>query len=1042
MWLTRISISNPVMAAMLMFALVVMGMFSYSRVPVDQFPDVEIPVVVVNTEYPGAAPESVENDVTRKIEEAVNTINGVKEIHSRSHEGYSVIIIQFELSVDPSHAVQDVREKVSGIRSKFRREVKEPKISRFDPSDRPVISYAITSTGKQRSLRELTTIADQIIKKRIENVRGVGSVSLVGGVMREVHINLKPAALEAYALSADQVLNAVRSANQEVPAGALRSPAQERVVEIKGKLSSIDSFNRVVVGRRGGQPIYLNQVAVVEDGAEEQDSLALINGERTLALDILKAQGQNTIQVIEDIRKSVERIQKELPPDIKLSISKDAALAIRSSVSDVENTMLEGAILTVLIVFIFLNSWRSTVITGLTLPISMIGTFIFVYMFGFSINLLTLVALSLCVGLLIDDAIVVRENIVRHVALGVDHHKAALDGTNEIGMAVFATTMTIVAVFAPIGFMGGLIGRFFHQFGVTVVAAVLISMFVSFSLDPMLSAIWADPKPQDVKNPNLLDRLMLLLAKPLHWFEERMKWTTEAYGAMLGWSLRHRINTVILAVATMVGSLFLLPYVGTEMLPAADFAETLVNFTTPEGSSLELTETKAKQVDAALREFPDVDYTYTAINTGSANGKNSAAIYVKLKPRKDRSRSQSELSQPVRDRLKQIGGITVTHVGTVNPVMQGKQLIFSLQGPDMQILAKLAAEAEVRLNKIPGLVDLDTSLKQAKPTVALDIRREAAADLGIDVTQLGMALRPFLAGEDAGSWLGPDNQNYDIKVRLAPGDRVSPADLERIMLQTSRMNPDGSPKMVPLSQIARISTSTGVQQINRRDLTREVEFNANAYRRSVGEISTDIKAALNQLDWPPGYRYKIGGSTRDMEEAFHYSSQALLLAVLFIYMILAAQFNSFIQPISIMASLPLTLIGVVLSLLIFGSTLNVFSIIGFILLMGLVTKNAILLVDFAIRARADGMGREAALIEAARVRFRPIIMTSMAMVFGMLPLAFGSSSEGAEMRMPMGQTVMGGVITSSVLTLVVVPVIYTYLDDLDVWLKKILSKPH
>lgn len=1041
MWLTRISIHNPVLAAMLMFALVVMGVFSYSRVPVDQFPNVEIPVIVINTEYPGASPESVENDVSRKLEETVNTINGVKQIHSRSYEGYSSIIIEFELTVDPAQAAQDVREKIAGIRSKLRREIKEPKISRFDPADRPVVSYVITSTDPHRNLRELTTIADQIIKKRIENVHGVGAATLVGGARREVHINLKPALLEAYSLSADQVLNAVRSANQEIPAGALRSEVQERVVQIKGKLTTIDSFNNVVVGRRGDQPIYLHQVAVVEDAAEEQDNLALIDGKRTLAIDILKAQGQNTLQVIGDVQRHVVDIQKDLPPDIKLTVAKDAALAIRSTVHDVETTMLEGAILTILIVFLFLNSWRSTIITGLTLPISMIGTFMFIYMFGFTINLLTLVALSLCVGLLIDDAIVVRENIVRHVDLGSDHHKASLEGTDEIGMAVFATTMTIVAVFAPIGFMGGLIGRFFHQFGITVVAAVLISMFVAFTLDPMLSAVWADPKPEDVKNPSLLDKLMLRLAKPMHWFEGRMTWATHAYGAMLGWSLRHRINTIILAVASMVMSFFLLPYIGTEMLPQADFSETLVNFTTPEGSSLELTETKARQVDAALREFPDVDYTYTAINTGNANGKNSAAIYVKLKPRKQRSRNQSELSQPIRERLNQIGGITVTHVGTVNPVMQGKQLIFSLQGPDMQVLTRLVNEVRPKLEAIPGLVDLDTSLKPSKPTISVDVNRDVAADFGVDVSQVGMALRPFLTGEDAGSWLGPDNQNYDIRIRLAPNDRTSPDDIARIMLPTSRINPDGTPKMVPLSQIAHISSSTGVQQINRRDLTREIEFNANAHERSAGEISADIKAQLDKLDWPPGYRYKIGGSTRDMEEAFHYSSQALLLAIVFIYMILAAQFNSFIQPISIMISLPLTLIGVVLSLIIFRSTLNVFSIIGFILLMGLVTKNAILLIDFAIRARAEGMGRAEALIEAARVRFRPIIMTSMAMVFGMLPLAFGSNSEGAEFRMPMGQTVIGGVITSSILTLVVVPVIYTYLDDFEAWLKRKLKKP-
>ncbi|MEN9357834.1 MAG: hypothetical protein RL695_2005, partial [Pseudomonadota bacterium] len=489
MWLTRISIRNPVLAAMLMFALVVVGVFSYNRVPVDQFPNVEIPVVVVNVEYPGASPESVENDLTRKVEAAVNTIHGVKQISSRSFEGYSTTLIQFELTVEPPQAAQDVREKIASIRAQLPTEIKEPKISRFDPADRPVISYAITSSNPQRSLRELTTLADQVIKKRLENVQGVGAVNLVGGSKREIHINFKPAALEGYALLPEQVIHAVRSANQEVPAGALRSSSQERVVQVRGKLTSIDSFNRIVVGRRGGQPILLSQVATIEDGAEEQESLALINGKRTLAIDILKAQGQNTIAVIDHIRRNIDELKHDLPPDLQLTVSKDSALAIRSSVSDVEHTMLEGAILTILIVFLFLNSWRSTVITGLTLPISMIGTFMFIYMFGFTINLLTLVALSLCVGLLIDDAIVVRENIVRHVDLGADHHKASLEGTDEIGMAVFATTMTIVAVFAPIGFMGGLIGRFFHQFGLTVVAAVLISMFVAFTLDPMLSAI-------------------------------------------------------------------------------------------------------------------------------------------------------------------------------------------------------------------------------------------------------------------------------------------------------------------------------------------------------------------------------------------------------------------------------------------------------------------------------------------------------------------------------------------------------------------------
>ncbi|MCX7173622.1 MAG: efflux RND transporter permease subunit [Proteobacteria bacterium] len=1028
MWFTRISIGNPVFATMLMLAFIVLGLFSWQRLRVDQFPDIEFPVVVVSTAYPGASPESVESDVTRKIEEAVNTINGIKSLYSRSYEGLSVVIVEFELTVVPSQAAQDVRDKVAIVKPLFRREVKEPKISRFDPADRPIISIAVTARDGARQLRELTTLADQVIRKRIENVRGVGSVTLVGGVKREVHINLKPAALEAYALGADQVINAVTIENQELPAGALRAPSQEHSVQIKGRLKEVGDFERIVVARRGGQPVYLHQVATVEDGAEEQDSLALVNGRRTLALDILKAQGQNTIDVADAVKEAMARMQKELPADVQLSVIKDASVPIRVGVNNVQETMVEGAGLTILIVFLFLTSWRSTVITGLTLPVAIIGTFLFIYAFGFTINMLTLMALSLCVGLLIDDAIVVRENIVRHAALGADHKTAALEGTREIGLAVLATTLSIVAVFLPVGFMGGIIGRFFHQFGVTVAAAVLISMFVSFTLDPMLSSVWPDPAVHGVKPPGLLGRV-------LGWFERLVVRVTAFYGRLLGWSLRHRFRTMLVALATFVGSFLLAPLLGTEFVPQADFSETQVAFQTPVGSSLELTETKARQVDAALREFPEVLHTYTAINTGGATGKNSASLYVKLKPRAERTRNQFDLTVPIRARLEQIGGIVVTHVGTVNPVGGWKLLIFSVQGPDLKMLEKLTAEAWKRLSKIPGLVDLDTSLKPDKPTVDLDIRRDVAADLGIGVGPIAQALRPFLAGEEAGTWRGPDDENYDVIVRLAPADRDSVADLERVMLASSQPNADGSPKMVALRQVAKIIPGHGVSQINRRDLTREVEFTANVYGRAAGQVGGDIKKALAGMDWPPGYGFKVGGSTKDMEESFAYAAQSLALAIVFIYMILASQFKSFLQPLAIMSSLPLTLIGVILSLLAFRSTLNLFSIIGFIMLMGLVTKNAILLVDFANQSRAAGMERDAALIEAAHVRLRPILMTTLAMVFGMLPLALGVG-EGSEQRAPMGQAVIGGVITSSLLTLVVVPVIYSYLDDLVKWLKR------
>jgi len=1026
MWFTRISITNPVFATMLMVAFVVLGLFSWQRLRVDQFPNIEFPVVVVSTTYPGASPESVEFDVTRPIEESVNTINGIKSLYSRSYEGLSVVVVEFELNVVPEAAAQDVRDKVAIVKVNFRREVNEPKISRFDPSDSPIISIGVTSTGQARKLRELTTLADQVIKKRIENVRGVGSVTLVGGLKREIHVNLNPAAMESYAIGAEQVFNAVVGENRELPAGALTAPTREQVVQIKGRIVPVSDFQRILVARRAGQPVTLGQIATIEDSEQEQENSALIDGQRTLALDIRKAQGQNTIEVADAVRQVLVSLKKELPGDVQLTVIRDASVPIKVSVENVKETMIEGAALTILIVFLFLTSWRSTVITGLTLPVAIIGTFLFIYAFGFTINMLTLMALSLCVGLLIDDAIVVRENIVRHASLGADHRTAALEGTREIGLAVLATTLSIVAVFLPVGFMGGIIGRFFHQFGVTVVAAVLISMFVSFTLDPMLSSVWPDPAVHGEKPPGLLGRV-------LGWFERWVLWITAVYVRLLGWALAHRPSTLAVAIAALVGAFMLAPLLGTEFVPQADFSETLVSFQTPVGSSLQLTEAKARQVDAVLHEFPEVLHTYTTINTASA-GKYSAGVYVKLTPRAQRTRNQFDLTVPIRARLSQIAGVTVTHVGELNPVGGTKLLIFSVQGQNLKELEKLTAVARARLEKIPGLVDLDNSLKPNKPTIAVNIKRDVAADLGVGVAQIGQALRYFLAGDDAGDWRGPDEENYNVRVRLAAGDRVSVADLERIMLTSNQSNADGSPRLVPLRQLASFRAEEGVSQINRRDLTREVEFTANVYGRAAGEVGKDIQRELSAIDWPPGYGFKVGGSTKDMAESFGYAVQALGLAVVFIYMILASQFKSFLQPLAIMSSLPMTLIGVIVALLIFKSTMNIFSIIGFILLMGLVTKNAILLVDFANKAREVGKPRDAALLEAAEVRLRPILMTTLAMIFGMLPLALGIS-EGSEQRAPMGQAVIGGVITSSLLTLVVVPVIYSYLDDFVAWLR-------
>ena len=1061
MWFTQVSLKNPVFATMVMLAIVVLGLFSYQRMQVDQFPNIDFPVVVVTADYPGASPEIVESEVTKKIEEGVNSIAGINTLTSRSLEGQAIVIIEFQLHVDGRKAAEDVREKIAAIRPSFRTEVKEPRVLRFDPSSRAIWSIAVLpdpAKGKGMNAVELTNWADQVLKKRLENVRGAGSVALVGGTRREINVYLNPQAMESLGISADQVVNAVRNENQDLPVGAIRSLAQERAVKIDARMQRPEDFGKIIVARKApvnangsgstGAPVTVDQVARIADGAQELDTLALYNGQRTLLLTVQKAQDENTIGVVDGLNKAVAEMQPLLPPGVRLELITDGSRPIRVAVENVRRTLIEGALLTVLIVFLFLNSWRSTVITGLTLPISIIGTFLFMNLFGFTINMITLMALSLCVGLLIDDAIVVRENIVRHVQMGKTPYNAALDGTQEIGLAVLATTFSIVAVFLPIGFMGGIIGKFFHEFGITIVAAVLISMFVSFTLDPMLSSIWHDPSIEaQGKHHKPVTFYDKTIGRVTGWFDRATESLIERYQGILRWSLVHKLTTLALAVVIFAISIVMVPLLGTEFVPKADFSETSLNFSTPQGSSLETTEAKARQVEAIVREFPEVKYTLVTLNTGNAQGKTSASIYVRLVDRKARARSADEMSGVLRERLRQVPGMTVTHVGLLDAVGGNKQVEFSLQGPDLKELERLSRVVSDKIRGIPGLVDLDSSVKADKPVIEIAVRRDAASDLGLSASQIAAALRTLVAGQTVGNWRAADDQTYDVNVRLAPDARNAPQDLARLPFMSSAVgnNADGSARIVRLSQLASVKESTGPNQINRRDLVREVALNGNVYNRSAGEVSSDIKAVLDGFNFPPGYRYQFSGSTKNMAESFGYAVSALVMAILFIYMILASQFKSFFQPLALMTSLPLTLIGVVLSLLLFRSTLSMFSIIGIVMLMGLVTKNAILLVDFAIRMREDstdvdghrvpGMERSEALLHAAKVRLRPILMTTLAMIFGMVPLAF-ALSEGSEQRAPMGQAVIGGVITSSLLTLVVVPVTYCYMDDLAQWFQR------
>ena len=1026
MWFTRVSINHPVFATMMMLAFLVLGIFSYHRLPVEQFPNVEFPVVVVSTAWPGASPEVVESDITRRIEEQVNTISGVYELSSRSFEGNSVVIIRFDLTVDPAQATQDVREKIALVRPLLREDVKESLVTRFNPDEVPVVSLAIRSP--QRDARELTTLADQVVKRRLENVRGVGRVTLVGGVRREVQVDLRPADMEALKVGVDQVVQALASENQELPAGTLVSRDREQVVQIRARMTNVADFGRIIVARRGGQPVYLAQVADVIDGEEEPETSALVDGGRAVSLDVVRAQGENTIAVVDSVRRTVAALAAELPPDVSVSVVRDASTAIRNSVSSVQRNIVEGALLTVVIVFLFLSSWRSTVITGLTLPISLIGTFLVMFAMGFSINLVTLLALSICVGLLIDDAIVVRENIVRHQAMGKHHRDAAFDGTKEIGLAVAATTFTIVAVFMPIGFMGGIIGRFFKQFGVTVAFAVMLSMLIAFTLDPMLSSVWRDPDAHGPRGNGPVARLLRV-------FQATMLRLEGGYVALLRWGLRRRAVALAAAGAVFAASFPLMKLVGTEFVPEADNNELYVQFYTPVGSSLQFTEGKLRQVESALREFEGVTMTYGTINTGIAQGRNYATVFGVLVDRSRRPLSVQKMRTPVRERLSRIAGVTVTDLGNLNAVSSGKPIQISIQGQDTAVLDRLATRVTRAIAAVnaelgrSGIVEVDTSSKPAKPTVSADIDRALASDLGVGVAQVSAVLRPLLAGDAATTWRAPDDENYDVRVRLPRSQRSSVADLERLTLASARSDADGGPRMVALRQVADFREGLGPTQINRKALAREILISANVEGVAAGTAGSLLQKQLAGIDLPPGYRLETGGSNRDMAESFGYALQALVLAVVFIYMILASQFGSFVQPIAIMASLPLSLIGVVLALLAWRSTLNMFSMIGFIMLMGLVTKNAILLVDFANQARAGGLARTQALLQAAEIRLRPILMTTLAMVFGMLPLAIGAG-EGAEQRAPLAHAVIGGVLASTLLTLLVVPVLYTFLDDL------------
>ncbi len=1037
MFLADLSIRRPVFATMMMVALVVLGLVSYKRLAIDEYPDVTYPIVIAQTTYPGASPEVMERDVSRPIEEALNTVQGLKEIGSTSLNGISLVRLTFNLDVDVLAAQQDVQAKVARIRRSLPPEIEEPVIQHFDPNDQPIVSVAMQS--KDRSLRELTSLADEVVSTRFQAIPGVGGINVNGGETRQIRVELHPDAMRSYGIGPPQVIQALQRENQEIPAGRITSGVNEQLIRVTGRIVDPRAFGAIVVAVRQGVPIRLGDVATIVDGRADVRNAALLGEGKddapAVALDILKISGSNTVEVADSVRAATEQLGRQLPADIQMRIIRDDSRRIRSSLSDVELTILLGAVLTIMIIYLFLNSWRSTVITGLTLPVSVISAFFVMWVFGFTLNTMTLLALSLAIGLLIDDAIVVRENIVRHVQMGKDHVTAAKEGTSEIGLAVVSTSLAVVAVFVPVAFMGGMIGKIFFQFGVTVAFAVLVSLFVSFTLDPMLSSVWPDPDAEAGAHAD--EKRMNPIRRAGHKFDRWFEGVADSYPHKLGWALNHRGKVLAGALLSILLAGFILPRLGFTWLPDVDGSEFNVQIRTAPGSSLAYTVTKAKEVSSFLRSQPEVAFTYTTIGGGFRGTPNSGGIYVRLVPRKERKRSQDEIQTALRKQLSRIPGIRPSIMGTPS-IFGGRRqpITINVQGPEESRLKVAATQVLNAIKTVPGVAEPNSSDEGQIPQLDVNVDRQQAWAAGVGINSIAGTLQPLFAGQRATRWEDPQGFSHDVVVVYPDSLRQSAADIANIAIPSSNMDPaTGNPAMVPLTQVAEVKGGLGPQQIERRNLERQVSISAGVLPGfGMGDVAANAKTTIDNLGLPVGYHTVFTGDVQNLNETKGYVGSALLLAVVFIYLILASLFGSFFQPFAILMSLPLSFLGVSLALLITKGNLNVMTMIGIIMLMGLVTKNGILLVDFANQQRAAGHARREALLSAARIRLRPIIMTTVAMIFGMLPLAF-ALGEGSEQRAPMARAVIGGLITSTLLTLFVVPVVYTLLEDGVAWVR-------
>ena len=1007
MFLSNFSVKKPVVTIVILMMLMAVGLLALTKLKVNEIPDVEMPLLAIDINYPGASPDAVEREVLNRVEKALQSVNGIKELRGTAFEGNANILVFFEFKKNMVEATDEVRNAIGRIRYKLPTEIREPVILRINPTAQPIMQLALSS--RSQSHAEISRIAEDQIADKFRGVQGVAQVSVNGALRRELSVLLHAQKLREVNLSVTEVVNALRTQNATAPVGKIRGSLEDQSIRLLGRIETPAEFNQIVIKRSGNDLIRLGQVATVTDGFADLNSLSVRNGQPNVGLAITRSRDASTVSVANQIRTMVADINKSLPEGTKIDITQDGGTEAQNSLNNVVHALVFGAGLTIFVVYFFLNSWRSTLITALSLPTSVIASFIAVWLCGFTLNFMSLLGLSLAIGVLIDDAIVVRENIVRHMERGFDRRTAALNGTAEIGLAVAATTFSIVAVFIPVGFMPGISGEWFRPFGLTVVASVLVSLLISFTLDPMLSAYWGDP-PNHHLEPKT--GLSLKLKQFNDWFDHQ----ADRYGNVIAWALHHRRWMIAFAVVSFFAAIFLqVKFGGSSFLPKEDGNTLAVDVRSPASSNLEYSRLKLEAAAVMARTLPETKATNSYVNPTGGR------IYVDIGKSTERQRTAQDIATELRQRISQLVGAEYTVLDDLsNGASKPVQIRFS--GTDSRKLLDITSDFMAQLRQVPGAVDVGLSQQDPQNELQIELDRGLANSLGISVTDTANALRVAFAGIEVGDWVDPTGQSRDVAIRLGPEDRMNVSHIERLPITVSGMN-----TVVPLSQIAKISMGKAPTKIEHFDGKRTIGVSANVQGRSSGEVTADALKLAKSINFPEGYGIELDGASKDQKEVFTEMGIALVSGIGLMYFILVMQFSSFTAPLAVMFSLPLSLIGVVLALLLTGSTLNLMSLIGVIMLMGLVAKNAILLLDAARSLEEQGVEREEALMTAGRKRLRPIIMTTFALIAGMLPVAIGVG-EGGEFYRPMAVAIIGGTITSTILTLLVIPSFYDSIE--------------